>query len=282
MNQGTQTAQQNSGTEATQTTPELRRGGVNANQASRPKQGLLGSIQSLATTVVIAVFVITFVVQAFQIPSESMENTLLIGDYLLVDKVHFGNSGIWGKVEPYSPVRRGDIIVFRYPVNPTQHFVKRVIGVPGDRIRLENKRVFVNGAPLEEHYVIYRDAGRDDYRDDFPTTEFPTVVTPDSLRWWKQVKGLTHRGELTVPANSYFVLGDNRDQSLDSRYWGFVPRENVIGRPLVIYWSMQHPERMGAMTVEPEGISDKLVHFTYTIGHLLQETRWDRTFRLIK
>lgn len=278
MNQGTQTAEQSTEIMAAQNAPEIQR----AEDANLPKQGLLGSIQSLATTVVIALFVITFAVQAFQIPSESMENTLLIGDYLLVDKVHFGQSGMWGKVEPYTPIRRGDIIVFKYPVNPSQHFVKRVIGLPGDRIRMENKRVFVNGRPIDERYVVHRDGGLDGYRDNFPTAEFPTVVTPDSLHWWKQMKGLTHKGELTVPADGFFVLGDNRDQSLDSRYWGFVPRENVIGRPLVIYWSMQHPERMGAMSVEPKSIGDKLVHFTYTIGHLLQETRWDRTFRLIK
>lgn len=281
MNEGTKTAEQHPSAASPDIMPDVQRD-ERVPYPGRPKQGVLGSIQSVATTVVIALFVITFAIQAFQIPSESMENTLLIGDYLLVDKVHFGHSGIWGEVEPYSTIRRGDIVVFRYPVNPAQHFVKRVIGVPGDRIRLENKRVFVNGQRLQEPYVVYRDAGYDDYRDNFPSAEFPSVVTPDSLNWWKQMKGLTHKGELTVPENNYFVLGDNRDQSLDSRYWGFVPRENVIGRPLVIYWSMQHPERMGAMAVEPESISDKLVHFTYTIGHLLQEARWDRTFRLIK
>lgn len=280
MNEGTQTAEQKPEVASAPLTSDVQRD--ENGTPIRPRQGLLASIQSLASTVVIALFVITFAVQAFQIPSESMENTLLIGDYLLVDKVHFGQSGIWNKVEPYTQIRRGDIVVFRYPVNPTQHFVKRVIGLPGDRIHLENKRVYVNGSRLDERYVVYRDAGHDEYRDEFPRADFPTVLTPDSLRWWKQAKGLTHKGELVVPAGHFFVLGDNRDQSLDSRYWGFVPRENIIGRPLVIYWSMQHPERMGAMAVEPESIGDKLVHFTYTIGHLLQETRWDRTFRLIK
>src|SRR5208337_4564824 len=107
--------------------------------------GGMGSLQSLATTIVIAVFVITFIVQAFQIPSESMERTLLVGDYLLVDKLHYGPPGIWGLLMPYRPIRRGDIIVFRYPVKPSDHFVKRVIGLPGDRVHLEKKRVYVNG-----------------------------------------------------------------------------------------------------------------------------------------
>src|SRR5277367_3694142 len=113
------------------------------------------SLQSLLTTVVIAVFVIAFVVQAFQIPSESMENTLLIGDYLLVDKLRYGGGGAWNYLMPYRPVRRGDIVVFRYPLNPTQHFVKRVVGVPGDRVRLINRQVYVNGSSLRENYVVH-------------------------------------------------------------------------------------------------------------------------------
>src|SRR5213594_414763 len=113
------------------------------------------SLQSLLATVVIAVFVITFVVQAFQIPSESMQNTLLIGDYLLVDKTRYRGAGSWDWLMPYRQVRRGDIIVFRYPVHPTQHFVKRVVGVPGDRVRLINRQVYVNGNPLQEPYVRY-------------------------------------------------------------------------------------------------------------------------------
>lgn len=208
-----------------------------------------------------------------------MEDTLLVGDYLLVDKVHFAPGGIWGKVEPYTPIRRGDIIVFRYPVNPSQHFVKRVIGLPGDRIRLSNKQVFVNGRPLREPYVIHREPGRDDYRDDFPDGRF---LTPDvDLRWWNQMRHLVVDGELVVPRNHYFVLGDNRDESLDSRYWGFVPRENIIGRPLVIYWSLRHPDQIDGVPAAIESPADKLVHFVYTFSHLFQETRWNRTFRLV-
>src|SRR5580765_2647959 len=122
---------------------------------AKPSGESLSSLQSLLTTIVIAVFVITFIVQAFQIPSESMENTLLIGDYLLVDKLRYGGGGFWDPIMPYRRVRRGDIIVFRYPVNPTQHFVKRVVGVPGDRVRLINRRVYVNGVASEEAYVRF-------------------------------------------------------------------------------------------------------------------------------
>src|SRR6266478_9416796 len=129
---------------------------------------LVGSLQSLLGTVVIAVFVITFIVQAFQIPSESMQNTLLTGDYLLVNKLTYGGGGAADHIMPYRKISRGDIIVFHYPVNPAQHFVKRVIGVPGDRIHLVNKRVFVNGVPLPEPYVRYFKPERNFFRDDFP------------------------------------------------------------------------------------------------------------------
>ena len=234
------------------------------------------SIQSLLVTVVIAVFVITFAVQAFQIPSESMENTLLIGDYLLVDKVHFGRSGFWGRILPYSPIKRGDIIVFHYPVHPAQHFVKRVIGVPGDRIRLSDKRVFVNGRPLQEPYAQYKSHIHDSYRDEFPNSEFLSAGV--EAKWWLQMRELVHRGELIVPQGQYFVLGDNRDESLDSRYWGFVPRENIVGRPLIIYWSVRSPDDD---TPFPPGSGDKLSHFAYALTHLFSVTRWDRTFHLV-
>ncbi len=235
------------------------------------------SLQSLAVTVVIAVFVITFLVQAFQIPSESMENTLLTGDYLLVDKVHYGRGGRWGEVLPYAPIRRGDIVVFRYPVHPQQHFVKRVIGLPGDHVRLADRRVLVNGVPLEESYVIHTKPGFDRFRDDFPLTDIPSANMEP--RWWDELHQLVHHGELTVPPDRYFVLGDNRDESLDSRYWGCVPRENIIGRPLLIYWSLRTP-RPAAEASSAWG--DRLSLFLYSVTHLVQDTRWDRTLRIVR
>ena len=200
-----------------------------------PHTDWLISLQSLLTTVVIAVFVITFIIQAFQIPSESMENTLLIGDYLLVDKLRYGGGGFLDHVLPYRPVRRGDIVVFHYPVHPSEHFVKRVVGVPGDRVRLINRRVYVNGTPLTESYVRYSSFVHDVFRDEFPRLD--NAVPGLEGRWWLQMRKLVDDGELIIPEGHYFVLGDNRDESLDSRYWGFVPRENIIGRPLLIYWS---------------------------------------------
>jgi signal peptidase I len=234
----------------------------------------LTSLQSLLATVVIAVFVITYVVQAFQIPSVSMENTLLIGDYLLVDKLCYGGSGSF--LVPYRPIRRGDIIVFHYPVNPSQHFVKRVIGVPGDRIRLVNKRVFVNGTPLPEPYVRYFKPERNFFRDDFPRLD---VLDPGiNADWWVQMPKLVEDGQLIVPEGHYFAMGDNRDDSSDSRYWGFVPRENIVGRPLLIYWSIRNLDNDLPI---PASVGDRLYHFAYAVTHFFQITRWDRTFRVV-
>ena len=134
----------------------------------------------------IAVFVITFIIQAFQIPSESMENTLLIGDYLLVDKLHYGEGRFWDRILPYRPVRRGDIVVFHYPVHPSEHFVKRVVGVPGDRLRLINRQVYVNGVPLKESYVRYSSDVHDAFRDDFPRLNIPVPGLEGD--WWVQMK----------------------------------------------------------------------------------------------
>jgi signal peptidase I len=244
-----------------------------------PDAGWMGTIQSLMATVVIAVFVITFIVQAFQIPSESMQNTLLIGDYLLVDKEHYGPTGHWGWLIPYQKIKRGDIIVFRYPLNPTQHFVKRVIGLPGDRIRLVNKQVFVNGRPLNEAYVVHSERIIRSFRDNFPEGD----RAPEHLNWkWsEEIDRLTEGGQLIVPEGYYFAMGDNRDESSDSRYWGFVPRENIIGRPLFIYWSVQ--ERTPAeVDVDDEQPDDKLTRLTSRVSRGWKAMRWHRMFTLIR
>jgi signal peptidase I len=236
----------------------------------------VGSLQSLLTTIIVAVFIITFVVQAFQIPSESMEDTLLIGDYLLVDKLRYGGGRFSEHVIPYQAVRHGDIIVFKYPVDPRQYFVKRVIGTPGDRVRLVNRRVYVNGVLQDESYVRYNGPPQDAFRDQFPQVMMP-VPDVDS-GWWLQMRKLVEDGQLIVPEGNYFVMGDNRDDSRDSRYWGFVPRENIVGRPLLIYWSVR--DSSPDLPLTPTA-GDKLFHFAYALTHLFQITRWDRTFRLV-
>jgi signal peptidase I len=247
-------------------------------EASQPQSETDGvnSFQSLLVTVVIAVFVITFVVQAFQIPSESMESTLLIGDYLLVDKFRYGSGQSAHTMVPYRPVKRGDIVVFKYPVSPGQHFVKRVVGVPGDHIRLVNRQVYVNGVALNEPYTQHTRHMHDVFRDEFPRLNSPVAGLESS--WWLQMQKLVEDGQLIVPEGNFFVLGDNRDDSLDSRYWGFVPQANIIGRPLIIYWSVQSTGE--DMPISPS-TGDKLFHFAYAATHFLQITRWDRTFRVV-
>jgi signal peptidase I len=241
---------------------------------ARAESDTLGTVQSLATTIVIAVFVITFIVQAFQIPSESMEKTLLIGDYLLVDKSHYAHSGWFGWLLPYRKVERQDIIVFRYPVNPQQHFVKRVVGVPGDHIRLVNKHVYVNGEKQPDEYATFHWELHDKFRDNFPNGGFFTDRI--ASKWFLQAQRLVEDGQLIVPQGYYFVLGDNRDDSYDSRYWGFVPAENVVGRPLIIYWSMeQAPAAIGE-----ENASGKLSTLAYSAVQSVKGLRWKRMFRI--
>lgn len=235
---------------------------------------LISSIESLLGTIVIAVFVITFIVQAFQIPSESMRNTLLVGDYLLVNKLCYGGDGPGNYLVPYQKIRRGDIIVFLYPVDPTQHFVKRVIGIPGDRLRLINKKVWINGKPLDEPYVRYLEPPNNLFRDNFPRTD---ILAPGMEgKWWQEMPKLVDDGELIVPQGDYFVMGDNRDDSQDSRYWGFVPRENIVGRPLIIYWSVRDWDENPSPT-----LAGRLNHVAYAMTHFFQITRWNRTLRLV-
>jgi signal peptidase I len=237
--------------------------------------GVTGSLQSLLGTVVIAVFVITFIVQAFQIPSPSMENTLLVGDYLLVNKLCYGGGSLGDFLMPYRKVQRGDIVVFHYPVNPAQHFVKRVIGVPGDRVRLVDKQVFVNGVAWKEPHAHFSRPANDLFRDNFPRLDVAPGETPE---WWVQLRKLVDNGQLIVPQGHYFVMGDNRDDSYDSRYWGFVPQANIIGRPLLIYWSVKEEDGDMAST---NSVAGKVAHFTWALTHTFQITRWNRTLRLV-
>jgi len=232
------------------------------------------TIQSVAGTIVIAIFAVTFLIQAFTIPSGSMEKTLLVGDYVLVDKFCYGSNAGWNRLMPYRKIKRGDVIVFHYPVNPAQDFVKRVVALPGDRLRLINKVVYINGSPVREPYVQFITSLRNYYLDDFPRTESPLYGV--DAKWWKEMPKLVEDHQLIVPEDHYFVMGDNRDDSQDSRFWGFVPRANIIGRPLLIYWSSATADLPSSPTV-----GDRLYHLAYAVTHVFQITRWERTFRWV-
>ena len=230
------------------------------------------AIAEWTITILLLLFLTTTLVQAYVIPTGSMEDTLLIGDHLLVDKLAYAPSGPISKyLLPYSDVHRGDIIVFRYPVDIRQTFVKRVIGEPGDRIRIVNKQVYRNGAPANEPYKFHKTDYIAPYRDNFPSD--PDVMVDRGAI--DMLQNHVINGEVVVPPNSYFAMGDNRDNSLDSRYWGFVPRENIIGKPLIIYWSFDAPS---SDLQDPAIGAD---HVLDVAKNFFVKTRWRRSFMLI-
>src|ERR1700733_5184709 len=234
-----------------------------------------GTIAEWTITILLLLFGTTTLVQAFVIPTGSMEDTLLIGDHLLVDKLAYAPSGSFSKyILPYREPRHGDIIVFRYPVDITQTFVKRTIGVPGDHIKIVAQQVYRNGKKLDEPYVYHKSPYPDSYRDNFPSSE-PNLMLSDPAK--EMLANNVVNGEVVVPPESFFAMGDNRDNSLDSRYWGFVPRGNIIGKPLIIYWSYN----ASTESLPSSPVNNLASHFLDLAEHFFTKTRWDRTFRLI-
>jgi signal peptidase I len=235
------------------------------------------ALASLLSLVVIALFLNTFVLQPYLIPSESMEHTLLVGDFLLVNKQVYAPAGQPGSLSrrlmPYRQVARGDIVVFRHALHP--YLVKRVIGVPGDRLRIEDGRVIVNGQILEEPYAVFEPSTPNPFRDVFPADVYSDPLI--DLDWWRQMRTLTRQGELVVPAGQYFVLGDNRNHSDDSRFWGFVPREAIVARPLVIYFSLTRP----STTDVQQAADDRLGHDRELSAKLTGFARWKRIFLVV-
>ncbi len=201
-------------------------------------------MRSLGMALVLFLIIRTFLLEAFQIPSGSMERTLLAGDFLFVNKAVYGAQipGTTARLPGFNTPQRGDVIVFAFPKNPALSYVKRVIGIPGDIIEMRLGQVYVNGQPLEEPYVQRTDPLHDGFDPDFywqrdylvrPTDEQRRRYHPTRDTW----------GPLRVPMSKYFVLGDNRDNSEDSRYWGFVDGSAVKGRPLVVYFSYERGTR---------------------------------------
>ncbi len=246
---------------------------VRHNHEDQEKSSLREYAESLLVTVVLALFGTTFVVQAFKIPSQSMEPTLLVGDHLLVNKFLFGGRGGWYEhVLPYRSIRRGDIIVFKFPFDDHPHYVKRVIGLPEDHVKIMSQLVYVNGKRVSEPYVVHDPASDDPYGDNFPPTEHFFLQRGLRPEWATRIFDYIRDGELVVPADHYFVMGDNRDHSWDSRYWGFVDREAIMGRPVVIYWSVEATSDDYAN----RGLSGALTGLAETILHLPSRTRWSR------
>ncbi|MBV8632593.1 MAG: signal peptidase I [Silvibacterium sp.] len=245
---------------------------------------LLETVRSLLTILVVALFALTFILQPFRIPSESMERTLLVGDFLLVNKTIYGPSGIWSHLLPYRHVQHGDIIVFHFPLDPPEHIVKRVVGIPGDRIHLRDGVLYRNGQAVTEPYVVYESAWADSFRDQFPTSIYtdPGVDT----HWWLQMRADISNGDVIVPAGQYFVMGDNRNHSRDSRYWGFVPRSAIVGRPFIIYFSLRQPSTTDLPEIPHvsalNNSGDKLGQDNDAINKVMDFARWNRILRIVR
>lgn len=236
-------------------------------------------LSSLAAVLVVGLFIITFIFQAFEIPTGSMENTLLVGDHVFVNREQFAPRTSWiGPLLPYRQVRDGDVFVFLSPEEPGLYVVKRVMGVPGDRIHLRDGVVYRNGQKLDEPYVIHSDPDAyNPYAKNFPSVPpgEGSIVTMD---WQLTIKSHIEGDDIVVPDNSYFAMGDNRDASYDSRYWGFVPRENLIGRPMFIYWSFTTSDTQYTKT----SISERVRFVLHVIFHFFGGTRWTRTFQPVR
>jgi signal peptidase I len=218
--------------------------------------------ESIVIAVILALFVRTWVVQAFKIPTGSMEYNLLIGDHLLVNKFIFAPTplSIGKAILPVRSIRRGDIVVFKYPDQPDRDLIKRVIGLPGESVELRNKKVYIDGKPIDEPYVHFLTP---------PSSDLQEITSSDVRE---------NFGPVTVPADQYFVMGDNRDNSEDSRYWGFLPRTNVKGKALIIYWSYES----GREDYLDEGYIDTAKRLGSVFVHFFTRTRWERLFRQIR
>jgi signal peptidase I len=243
-----------------------------------PKSTFREYLESFTVTLIMAIFGMTLILQAVTVPTGSMQNTILVGDYLLVNKFIFSPGGDPLPFLPQREIERGDIIVFKYPGNkvhpendrrrgiiPYQiNYVKRVIGLPGETVEFRNNQVFINGQPLPEHRVIGDPptAGDDqsaleirEFEPRQPGQQWDVYYDSDSMEPVLSGRGLTRQGyefgvegkPSTVPPNSFFVMGDSRDNSEDSRYWGFVPRELIIGRAMFVYWSCDRGASNGSM-----------------------------------
>lgn len=245
------------------------------------------AVANYCTVLVVGLFILTFLAQNFVIPSGSMEKTLLVGDHLIVDRITLAPPAKWMPLVYYREPKRNDIVVFIKPVpdsvdadgKPQYLFlVKRLIGVPGDHIHLRDGIVYINGvAQVQPHAAPTTPDNYRDYLDDFPSVP----MTPDlgaTESWSILLPKLIHDGDLVVPPGMYFMMGDNRHNSLDSRYWGLVPRANIVGRPLFNYWSFKTPEDQ----YEQTGLGHAVAWMGHVALHFFTDTRWSRTFHMTR
>ena len=245
----------------------------------------LESIASICAVLAVGLFVMTFIFQNFEIPSASMEKTLLIGDHVLVDRVTLAPQTRWAPFLDYRPVHRGDVIVFLKPnpETPDLFLVKRAIGLPGDHIHLRQGILYLNGVAQNEPqagkpaYDGDPQHAYNPYRDDFPSVP-PSVEEGTTESWAVEMPSHIEGDDLVVPPGKIFAMGDNRTESLDGRYWGFVPQENIVGRPMFVYWSFMTP----ADQIYKTSAGDRVAFMGHVILHFFDQTRWKRTFHIIR
>ena len=254
----------------------------NKDDSKQTKETRLQGFASLCGTLAIGLFVMTFVFQNFAIPSSSMASTLLVGDHVLVERATLAPPATVAPFIPYRELHRGEPIVFYKPVEDAngEHtiLVKRVIGIPGDRIHLRRGIVYLNGVAQNEPYAAKPTYDNyDPYRDDFPSIP-PSGIPGVTAEWSLDLPAHIHGEDLVVPSDSYFVMGDNRPNSLDGRYWGLVPRSNLIGRPLFVYWSFV----TSADQMYKRKPSEQASFTLHQITHFFDDTRWRRTLHRIQ
>ena len=245
----------------------------------KPRETTVEFLASLAELLIVVLFIMTFVLQNFEIPSSSMEDTLLIGDHVFVNREQFAPPTRWmGPLMPYRDIHRNDIAVFLSPEQKGLFLVKRIVGIPGDRIHLRDGTVYRNGEKLDEPYVRHKETDFNPYRDNFPAVPPTEMYGVRNQQWQQEFRSHLEGDDIVVPPDSYFAMGDNRDVSYDSRYWGFIPRKNVIGRPMFIYWSFVTP----ADQYQMRSAGDRLGFLAHIIIHFFDETRWSRTLRIVR
>ena len=223
--------------------------------------------EALLIAIIFVNFARIFAFQAFKIPSGSMEDNLKVGDHIIVNKFVFGAnaSEVLGKLFPMRTIQRGDVIVFRYPENPETDYVKRVVALPGETVTIKGKKVFIDGSLLDEPYVVHED------KDTIPDQR-QAAFLPEPWR------SRDHYGPQRVPDGQYFAMGDNRDHSYDSRYWGAVPRSLIKGHAFMVYWSFEPVVR----PVSGQGqIRERLAELVSVFRHFFTRTRWERSFFII-
>jgi signal peptidase I len=271
---------------------------------SEPVETPLEAVASLCTVIVIAMFAFAFIFQNFMIPSGSMEKTLLIGDHLVVDRITLAPATKWAPFVAYRPVHRGDVIVFMKPHSetPDMILVKRAIAIPGDHLHLRNGIVYLNGVAQNESYALQPSQNEiEPSRDDFPSDAAglsreaagdlaargdcqdqaclnQEAIDDRTITWVDELPQYLQGDDLVVPPGMVFAMGDNRTESLDGRFWGFVPQQNILGRPLFVYWSFQTP----ADQEDKTGMGQRIAFMFHVLTHLFDGTRWSRTLHVIR